>query len=201
MLIVQWRFRITMGGELMGVKYSITYGSQTKEITDAQNNSFTLNYVGVKSESLSAGSGKTLSCANKQMYGNLNVGTHNIACSGKIMRNDVVVTSQSFVTNITMTFTGSGGSSKVYVSLLGLDYMGAATVTIPAGTVLVIHVFKSGFSGTGVININGTQIASGSKVVYNFYPEGDCTIALSAPLLGSGSVSITTSSPWHGNLA
>lgn len=152
----------------MGVKYSITYGSQTAEITDADNNSFALDYVGVKSESISAGSGKTLPCKDKVMSGNLNVGTHSMACSGKVMRNDVVVSSQSYTPTVTLTITGSGtggGEENVNLIINGVKYISAQTLTLPKGTELTIRVWGTWITN-GWIQVNGTRVWSGTNGTY-----------------------------------
>lgn len=172
----------------MGVKYTITYGTQSKEITDGNNNSFILTY-GSQSETISAGNGRTLTCANKVMTSNVVVGTHTLECSGKIMKNNVAISSQSYSPNVTITITGDGKGEAVAV-INGVEYGSDAVVSVAPGTVITLKVWGLWIS-PGRIYVNGNQVASGSSESYNVTVTQNSTVDFSGSIGTYGRIHFT----------
>lgn len=181
----------------MGIKYSATYNNVTRDVTDASGSSFVLKYGGkdsggndhiIQQETISAGNGRTLSCAGKLMLGDVKVGSiKTISCGGKKAASNIVVSSQSYTPNVTLTIAGSGmyGNNReasVYVN--GTQYKESATLTVPKGTTVKLEVYGTWVTN-GWIQVFGTRVYKGTGGSYNVAIEQNARVDISADL-------------WHG---
>lgn len=85
-------------------------------------------------------------------------------------------------TDATLTITTSGMTGYAHVTIDGVQYSSAATVTVPVGTVVSCWAKESTISGTGGIDFNGERVAVGT---YDYTVTGNAAIMLTGGMGGS----------------
>lgn len=93
-----------------------------------------------------------------------------------------------FESDVVVTITGTGDSTKAYVTINGTQYTSAVTITVPAGTEIYCYAYYLSSKNSGGVYFNGTQLKVSE---YTFNAESDVSIAMSASIR-SGKAEITT---------
>lgn len=89
----------------------------------------------------------------------------------------------------TVTITGSGNDTYLYITIDGTKHTSASTVVVPVATIISCYARRS--YGNGSILLNGTTVASGSPARYEYEVTGNVTIKLTYSPYGTASIEIT----------
>ena len=93
-----------------------------------------------------------------------------------------------FASDVVVTITGSGSVDMAYVTINGMQYTSAVTITVPAGTEIYCYAHYLPSKQLGGVYLNGTQLKVSE---YTFNAGSDVSIALTATIR-SGKAEITT---------
>lgn len=93
------------------------------------------------------------------------------------------------VVDASITITGSGNTSYLYLTIDGRKHTSAGSLEVPVGTVISCYASRS--SGSASIVLNGTTVASGRPARYDYEVTGNATIKLTYSSYSTSKIEIT----------